>query len=383
MALSVILLAGAGLLVRTLVRLYSVDPGYETANSLRFDLVLPEAAYPELPAITHFYEDLLERIQTLPGVSSTGAAFGAPLGSWGMGADVLVEGRPVPADGEETGAQLRSVTPTYLGTLGIRPIRGREIQATDGLGDEPVAVVNETFVRQNFPGEDPIGERIRITGSHGFGSPYWTIVGIVPDVLSVSLTRGPIAEVYVPQSQMGPGYMTVLVRTEPGAGPILPQIREIVQSLDSDLPLRSVTTTQALVAEEFAQTRFLMALLGVFAVLALALASVGLSGVVSYLVSQRHQEIGIRLALGARGNSVVTMVLKQAAGPTLVGLAIGMTAALAGGRVLERFLFQVDPRDPLVLAGVILVLLATAALAALLPARRAGRVDPVQVLASE
>jgi predicted lysophospholipase L1 biosynthesis ABC-type transport system permease subunit len=243
--------------------------------------------------------------------------------------------------------------------------------------------VNETFARQNFPGQDPLGERFRVTISHGFGSPTWTIVGVVPDVRSFSLTGRAGAEVFVPQAQMGPGRMTVVVRADPEAGVVLQQIREIVARMDPDVPLRNVTTMEAVVDEETASTRFLLSLLTVFSFLALALAAVGLSGVVSFLVSQRRQEIGIRIALGARKNGVVRLILRQASLPVLTGLAIGAGLAMGAGQLLESFLFDVDPRDPLVLLAVVLILTGTAVLSAILPARRAGSIDPVRTLGSD
>jgi predicted permease len=383
MALSVVLLVGAGLLLRTLGQLNQVDPGFETENTLRFDLVLPDAAYPELPAITQFYDGLLDRIDRIPGVVSAGAGYGAPYGGWGISGDVLVEGRPEPGPGEANGSQVRSVTAGYLETLGVQPIRGRGILASDDTGAEPVAVVNETFVRQNFPDRDPMGERFRVTISHGFGSPVWTIVGVVPDVRSFSLTGRAGPEAFVPLAQSGPGRMTVVVRSGPDAGPALPQVREIVHAMDPDVPLRGVTTMEAVVREETASTRFLLGLLTVFSGLALVLAAVGLSGVVSYLVSQRRQEIGIRLALGANRKSVVRLVLEQAARPVTVGVAMGLVVSLAGARIMESLLFEVSPRDPLVLLGVVAVLILTTVVSAVFPARRAGSIDPVRALASD
>jgi putative ABC transport system permease protein len=275
------------------------------------------------------------------------------------------------------------VTPDYLQTAGIPLLRGRGLEPSDNADSDPVGVVNETFVRQNFPGEDPLGKRVRVTATLGFGSPTWTIVGVVGDVQSTGITDRPSAEVYLPQSQMGPGSMTVLIRYADGAGELLPAVRARVEALDPDLPLRSVTTVESLVAEEMAPARFFLILLSVFAWVAVALAAAGLYGVVAHLVSGRRQEMGIRLALGARGDSLVRMILRETARPTLVGMAIGLGAALAAGRILESFLYQVSPGDPLVLVLATLALVGVAFLASYVPARQASRVDPVRTLNAE
>jgi hypothetical protein len=197
------------------------------------------------------------------------------------------------------------VTPTYLETAGIPLLRGRGLEASDNAEAIPVGVVYETFVRRNFPNEDPLGQRIRITADMGFGSPTWTIVGVVSDVRAFGVTHAPPAEIYVPQGQMGPGSMTVHIRHAEGAGALLSAARAQVEASDPNLPLRSVATMESVVAEELAPIRFFLVLLSVFAWIAVALAAAGLYGVVAHLVSGRRQELGIRLALGARGGSLV------------------------------------------------------------------------------
>jgi predicted permease len=380
MALSVLLLIGAGLLVRTLERIHRIQPGYQVEDVLRFSLVLPSAGYPDLSQVTQFYETLEKRIGALPRVASVGSGFGVPLGRWGSAGTVLVEGRPEPPSGEETGASLRSVTPGYLDAHGIPILRGRGIEPTDNADAPPVALVNQTFIDQNFPGQDPLGEQVRVTVSLGFGSPTWTIVGVVPDIRSGSITRGAPPEVYVPHAQMGAGYMTVVVRSMAGRETPLTEIREIVAELDPAVPLRDVETMEQVMAGETAATRFYLVLLSVFAGLAVVLASVGLYGVIAYLVSTQRQEIGIRMALGAQRVGVVRMILAQAAAPTLFGLAAGLLGALVGARVLEGFLYQVNPRDPLVYACVALLLLGVATASAFLPARQASLVDPGEIM---
>lgn len=381
-ALSLALLAGSGLLLKTLVQLSDVELGYETRNVLRFDLSLPEARYSELPEIHGFFQELEEGLRNLPGVISVGSAFGAPM-SWGTSGDVLVEGKPDPGPANRPLSSLRAVTHSYLETAGIPIIRGRGLDSSDNSGSSLVGVVNETFVRRNFPGEDPLGQQVRVTANLGFGSPTWTIVGVVPDVRAYGITDASPAEIYVPQSQMGPGSMTVLVRHAEGVGSLLSAIRGQVESMDPNLPLRNVTTMEALVSEEMAPVRFFLVLLSVFAWIAVALAAAGLYGVVAHLVSRRRQEMGIRLALGAKGESLIRMVLLETARPTLVGMAIGLGAAMVAGRILDSFLYQVSSRDPIVLFLAALALFGVATLASYVPARQASRVDPVQTLNAE
>jgi predicted permease len=379
-ALALLLLVGTGLLVRTLVRLRHAEPGFRVEDVARFDLVLPSARYADLDEIAGFYDALEDRVRALPAVASVGSIHGAPMGRWGSTGTVLVEGRPEPAPGEEMGAALRSVTPGYLDAQGIPLLRGRGIEPTDRSGSLPVAVVNQTFVDRTFPDQDPLGERVRVTVSFGFGSPTWTIVGVVADVRSASLTRGAAPEVYVPHAQMGAGRMTVVVRSRPGESVPVAALEELVAGMDPALPLRNAETLERVMAGQTAATRFYLLLLSVFAGLAVVMAAVGLYGVIAYLVSTRRHEIGIRLALGARREGVIRMVLSQAAVPTLGGVGAGLAAALAGARILERFLYQVDARDPVVYVAVSVLLLGVAATATFLPAREASRVDPGEAL---
>ncbi len=382
-ALSLVLLVGAGLLLRTLGRLHNIEPGYRTENITRFVLSLPESGYPELSSGAGFFETLEERLLALPGVESVGSTFGMALHNWGATGTAEIEGEPKPPPGEETLAQIRPVTPTYLATMGIPVLRGRGIEPADREGAPEVGLVNEILARDLFGDGDPIGKRIQVTVDFGYGSPYRTIVGVVQDTRNTSLTREPYGAFYVPQRQAGPSFLAVAVRTTPGAGSLIGPIREQVVALDPNVPMRDVETMEEVVAEAMAPTRFFLTLLGVFAGLALSLAAVGLYGVASYMVSRRRQEIGIRMALGAEGGRVTRLILGQAAAPTLLGMVVGLGISLAGATVLEQLLFEVDPRDPLVYAGVSVFLVVVATTAALLPARQAARVDPGEALRRE
>jgi len=381
-ALSVLLLTGAGLLLRSFDRLYRTDLGFEPDQLTRFGLALPSVSYDTLPKIVTFYETLEERLAALPGVEAVGSGYGAPLTPFGMTGDVHVEGRPVPEPGAETGGTMHPVTTGYLDTHRIMLLRGRWIEPSDRTESVPVAVVSEQFVRENFQGEDPLGRRFRVTADFGYGAPMWTIIGVVNDV-QPGLTAEPRADVYIPHSQFGPGSLTVTIRTRPGAAPSFQTLRDLVRSLDTSLPLRSYETVLDAVHRETAPTRFYLTTVGAFAALAVLLACVGLYGVVGYLVARRTPEIGIRMALGARREQVVTMVLAQGVRPAAWGVALGVILALAFGRVAESLLFQVSPRDPLILSGVSALMVIVTLAAAFLPARRASRIDPVTALRVE
>jgi len=381
--LSLILLVGAGLLLRTLGRLHDIDPGFRTDNITRFTIGLPESGYPDLESAAGFFEALEERLAALPEVESVGSTFGAALGRMNASANTTVEGRPEPAPGTEIEALFRPVTPGYLETMGMPVLAGRGIEESDRNGSPEVALVNQTLARELFPGEDPIGKKVRVGVDFGFGSPYRTIVGIVADSRMLSLTQEPLGAFFVPQRQAGPEYLTVAVRSHPGGGSLVPTIRHEVAALDPNLPLAQVETMDQVVAEATAPTRFFLTLLAVFAVLAVTLAAVGLYGVATYMVSRRRQEIGIRIALGARSHRVTRMVIGQTAVPVLIGLLVGLSASLMGARVMEHLLFEVDPRDPLVYVGVSVILVGVAFVASLLPALQASRVDPGEALRRE
>jgi predicted permease len=268
-------------------------------------------------------------------------------------------------------------------TMRIPVIRGRGLTEADDHDAEKMAVINEAFVRQNVPGEDPIGQSVRVTVGLGFGSPYWRIVGVVGDVRSRGLERETDAQIYMPHGQYGPRDMSVTVRNTPGAPPLLPVIREEVRAMDASLPLYQVETVEQALQRHVAPTRFYMILVGLFAGLAAVLAAVGLYGVVAYSVSRRTREIGLRVALGARRDGIVRLVVGQGMRPALIGLAVGLGVALLGGRVMEAVLFGVQPRDPVILGGTALLLAVVTLAAAALPAYRAAKVGPIKALQAE
>ena len=380
-ALSASLLIGAGLLVRTFGELHATNIGFETEEVTRFSVVLPESRYTELERGLLFFQSVEESIAALPGVEAVGTMFGAPLGRGNATGVLLVEGRPEPSPGEETPASVRPVTPGLFPALRIPLRRGRLLAASDNRRDaEPVAVVNEALVRQNFPNEDPIGRRVRVTVDMGYGSPQFRIVGVVGDVRSTGITEEAGADIYMPHAQFGPLSMTVHVRTAPGAPAVTDSLRAIVSRLDPAVPVYRVETLQQVVSRLTAPTRLYLALVGLFAVLAALLAAIGLYGVVSYVVVQRRREIGIRVALGAPRRGIVALVVRQGMQPALLGLAVGVLMALAAGRYLESVLYGVRPHDPLVVAVAVTLMAGVALLATLIPAVGASGADPARAL---
>ena len=383
-ALSASLLVGAGLLLRTFTQLYAVDVGFTTSDITRFSVVLSEANYPTIDRATQFYDALGAEIAALPGVEGVGAMFGQPLGRSRATGSALVEGRPEPAPGTELEASVRAVTPELLPTIRIPLKRGRLLTPADNQsGAEPVALVNEEFVRQHFPGDDPLGKRVNLSVDFGYGSPYWRIVGVVGDVRFNSITERANADVYVPHALFGPLSLTVHVRTAPGAPAVMAPIRDVVRRLDPSIALFRVETLEQVMGTATAPTRIYFALVALFAVVAALLAAVGLYGVMSYLVVQRTREIGIRVALGARRERIIGLVVRQGMQPAIVGLIIGIGGALAAGRFVESLLYGVRPNDPIVLVAAACLMIVVALLAVVVPAIRASGIDPAGVLHGE
>ena len=382
-ALSVLLLVGAGLLLRTFGALMQVPLGFDDRDVVRFTVSLPDSRYDDLEEIVGFFEELETGIAALPGVESVGSTFGAPFSSGRFAADVLIDGRPEPRPGDETGAAVRPVTAGYLETMRIPVLRGRGIADTDRISSAPVAVVNETFVRENFPGEEPLGQRFSLSVDFGFGSPTYEIVGVAADVLSSDVTGEPNAAAYVPLTHTGISFMVVHVRSRAGTPPPASQLHARIAAIDPNLPAFDLETVRDAVHRTVAPTRFYLVLIGGFAALAVILAALGLYGVVSYQVARQTREIGVRLALGARAGGVVGMVLFTGLRPAVAGVVIGLAAALAAGRIMESLLFGVRPNDPLTLAAVPALLLCVVVIASLVPALRAAHVDPVSALRSD
>ena len=381
-ALSIMLVAGAGLLARSFVRLLDVNPGFRPDNLVSLGVILPQSSYPRPEQRAEFYRRLEERLRALPGVESVGAVTRLPLHQAGnITSTLVVEGRPAP-EGAPPEVDFRRASPDYFRTMGVPLVAGRAFVERDATDAQPVAVVNEAMARRHWPGESALGKRIKL-GANPDASPWITVVGVVGNVRHLGLDSEPRPEVYRHLLTSPPTSPVVVVSTNGDPRGLIPTLRGAVRELDRDLPAATARTMDEIIARSVAERRFLMALLGVFAAVALALAAVGIYGVVSNSVAQRTHEIGVRMALGATRGNVLRLVIAQGMTPALAGLALGLAGALALTRVMRGLLFGVGARDPVTLASAALLLAAVALLACYVPARRATRIDPMEALRHE
>ena len=381
-ALSLVLLAGAGLMVRSFVEMMSADLGVRPEGVLTLQMSLPRAGYPEPAQRAQFYEQLVERVRAVPGVASAGVINYVPMDRSGNSSSQFhVEGEPAPPQDRRPYANYVVVSPGYFEAAGARLLRGRGFGGGDDERAPRVCVVNESLARRHFPAGDAVGRRIVISDDEG----PWEIVGVSADVKNEDLDEQAELEFYRPLRQ-DPWYtMALVVRAGQGATPagLAPSVRGEVRALDAGLPVYNVRTMQDVVDEAVSPKRLTMFLMAFFAAGALVLAAVGLYAVMSYVVAQRRHEIGIRLALGAQGGDILRLVLTQGLVLTLAGLGLGLVGALMLTRVMASILYGVSATDPLVFGGVALALAGSALLACYLPARRATRVDPMVALRYE
>jgi putative ABC transport system permease protein len=383
MAMAFVLLVGAGLLLRSFEAIRAVDLGFRTENILAANFALPPAHYADAETYLRFLAAALERVRALPGVLSATVTLGVPMRGSAEG-EFEIYGRPAPA-GERLDAAFRPGDAQYLATFGMTLARGRAFTARDVEGAPRVALINEKLARQFLAGGNPIGRQIRAAGK-GAALPWMTVVGVVRDTRHVGPLRDALPEIYVPYAQFRSTRLqprALVVRTAGRPEALLPSLQRAVASVDPDQPLVSVSSMEQNLAEFIAPQRFDATLMAVFAALGLALAAVGIFGVMSYRVAQRTHEIGIRMALGARAGDVRRAVLAEALATAACGIALGWTGAWALTRYLAALLFTVKPGDPLTLAAVSALLLGTAAAAGYLPARRASRIDPMAALRAE
>ena len=379
---ALVLLAGAGLLVRSFVRLMQVDLGFLPQRVLALQVFVFGGKYPDDRHRMQFFDDVLQRLASLPGVNSAGAASFLPFvdAQIEIKARFAVEGQPAPEPGQEPLANVTIATPGYFRTMGIPLRRGRLFGELDNLDSAPVVLINETLARRYWPDEDPIGRRIAL--SHG-GVQTREIIGVVGDVRQYGLLGQPVSEVFLPLRQAPFGSMTLLVRSAGDPLDLLAATKTAVWAVDKDLPFWSSAPMTHLIADSVADRRGLLLLLGLFAAMALCLAVVGIYGVISLLTAQRTREIGVRLALGAQRRDVLWLVLGQGMKLTFAGVALGLIGAVLSTRLLSSFLYGVKPTDPLTLAVVAALLTVVALLACYVPARRATRVDPMTALRYE
>jgi predicted permease len=370
--------------MRSFVQLVKVDPGFRTEKVLALGVGLPRSRYAEPQRRADFFRQLEAGIRQLPGVVSVGAVSRLPLQNQdnNITSFLSIEGRPTRA-GEAPEVDFRRASSGYFATLGIPLLKGRFLNDQDGLDNPPVTVINEAAARRFWPTEDPIGKRIQL-GSNPSGSGTWlTIVGVVGSVRHVRLDAEPRPEVYR-HYQTSPLFgPIVVVRASSDPMALVGALRNQVHLLDRDLPISDIRTMSQIVSRSVAQRRFTLTLLGVFSAIAMLLAAVGIYGVMSYLVTQRTREIGIRRALGAQASDVLRLVVGQGLLLTLSGVAAGLVVSVVLTRVLKTFLFGVSPTDPLTFLAVALLLTSVALLACYIPARRATRVDPMVALRYE
>jgi len=381
--LALMLLVGAGLLMKSLTRLRQVDPGFNSANVSTFTVTLSPVKYATLEQQRVFARTLLDHVRQIPGVDSAAVTFGLPMSGTSFSLSYEVRGRPAPAPNDEPRGQVRIVSPGYFSTVGIRLVRGRSFRTTDGPGAPRVLVVSEETARRYFPGEDPIGKWIDFPWKREGERLSGEIVGVVGDVRQHGLSTELSPHVYAAWDQWPLDELTVVMRTHGDPAAPLRAVRPMVASLDRDLPVYDAFTLGVLVDRTLGQPRFYVLLLGVFAGLAVVLAVVGIYGVMAYTVQQRTKEIGIRIALGATQDQVVGMVVWRGLTLAVLGVTLGSAAAYAVSRVLQSLLFGVSARDPWIFAGVSVLLASVAVGASWLPARRAAHVDPLAAMRAE
>jgi putative ABC transport system permease protein len=378
-ALSLILLVSAGLLIRSFDKLLRVDVGFKTERLLTLEYRLPRSKYKEPTTQWNFHHQVVERLQQVPGVQSASLVRGLPFSGNGGTTAIVLPDREPPPKGMEPEVMINTAMPNYFETIGIPLIQGRVFGNEDQANTPPVMVINQTMARRFWPNQDPLGKQIKFVQ----GGSMATVVGVVGDAKHYWLEEEQKPQVYDTFSQ-GPGlFATAVIRTSVEPLSLTEPVRQAIWKVDADQPMWKIRTVEFLVDRSTADRRFLMALMGIFATLALVLTIIGLYGVISYLVNQRTQEIGIRMALGAQMRDILRMVLRQGMLLVLTGVALGLAGAWMLTRLMSRLLYQVSATDPLTFAAISLLLIAVALLACYIPARRATKVDPLVALRYE
>ncbi|HZS46828.1 MAG TPA: ABC transporter permease [Blastocatellia bacterium] len=372
-ALTLVLLVGAGLLIRSFVLVLHVDPGFNPNHVLTMSVSLPRQAT-AVPEAIAFYDELFTRIESLPGVKSAGGTTRLPLMAKSITIKVEIEGHPVPV-GEEPEIEFRRVSRDYFSTLEVPLIKGRFFTRQDTPSTQPAVMINESAARRLWPNEDAVNKRIKVGNS-----PLAIVVGVVGDVKHFGLDAAQAPELYIPFDQRPPSSPFIVIRTSSDPMESAPAIRALVQSMNKDQALGTIQTMDQILDTSLAARRFNMTLLGLFAVLALFLSSIGLYGVISYSVSQRTQEIGIRMALGAGRIQIVNLIVGQGAAMALAGIAIGLIAAFGLTRIMSSLLFKVSATDPITFVAIPLLFAFVIMLASYIPARRATKVNPIVAL---
>jgi predicted permease len=381
-ALAVLLVAGAGLMLRSLQKLHTVHPGFDAAGVLTLRANPPAWRYGGLESQRAFHATALERVRALPGIASAGGIQLLPVSGGNWSFPTYPEGIAVPDGTAPPSVNFRVITPSYVETMAIPLIKGRTFSATDRADGARVALVNRAFVERFWPGLEPLGRTIRTFDPAS--TPY-TVVGVIGDVHQFALDRAPRPELYVPHEQLVfEASLSYVVRVSDGdPAAHAAAVRDAIWGLDRDVPVSAVETMTSAIGRSAETTRFLTVLLGVFGGLALVLGAVGVYGVTAYTVARRLPEFGVRLALGASAGDVMQISLLRGFRPVFAGVLLGTAGALIGTRWIQSLLFGVSPHDPLAIAGGGLVLGAVGFIATLLPAWRATRIDPAAVLRAE
>src|SRR5262245_25458399 len=381
-AATLVLLIGAGLLIKSFIRLYETDLGFKAENVLTMSLALPQAKYPDVRAAAAFHQKLIERVASLPGARSAGVINYLPVQQWGFNGGIAIEGQGPYEPGREPVAEFRAISPDYFRTMSVPLISGRFFTAQDESNSAPVVIVNQALAQRHLPGQDPIGKRIRSIGNN-----WRTVVGVVGDVRQSGVTQSVRVEVYAPVTQAVwtplAQTMSLVVRADAEPEALISAVRNAVREIDPAQPVFNVKTMEAVVADSVADRRLNMLLLGIFAAVALTLAVIGIYSVMSYTVSQHTREIGIRMALGARPLDVLKLVVGQGMGLKLVGVGLGLAGAFGLTRLVATLLYGVKATDPPMFAVVSALLGAVSLLACYVPARRATKVDPMVALRTE
>ncbi len=388
LALALVLAAGSALMLKSFTRLAQVDPGFDPAGVLTFRVALNDVEYRDAASVERFYTQVLDGLRALPGVTHAGAASSVPLTNGSSWSGMAFEDYPrAPNDLPPIVPNLRA-TPGYFEAMGIEAIEGRLLAPSDAVDKSGALVVSETFAKKFFPGKSALGKRMQ--PGLGDGENWLTIVGVVADVRHEALTKAPVDLLYYPVTGRDggavgwlPRVMSIAVKARVAPESLAAAARQAVWAVDPKVPIANLRTMDAVTAASMARTRFTMLLLSIAAGAALLLGAVGIYGVISYLVSQRTREIGVRMALGAARQQVVRMVLAQGLGVAAAGVALGLAASFVLMRWMKSLLFEVQPTDPPTLAAVAVVLLAVSVAATYLPARRAAAVEPVDALGRE
>ncbi len=383
-SLALVLLIGAGLLIRSLHRLNQVNPGFNASGVLTASVNLPQSKYVDNPRRIVFFADLIRRLGVLPGVQAAGVVSALPLSYYNTGISIAIEGRPLPRPGEAPIVWFRHTNSDYFRAMQIPLLKGRLFTDLDDGRSQPVAVINETMARRFWPNEDPVGKRFAPGPPPPDRPITWvTVTGVVGDLRHTSMEREPEAEYFWHYMQTGPAALTVTIRSSYDAARVSPLLRKVVSEIDREQPVSQVRSMEEIVAASMGPRRFSAVLLSIFAGVALVLAAVGIYGVVSFSVTRRTREMGVRMALGAGRGDVLRLVVCHALAMSLIGVVAGLAVGVALSRVIRSLLYGAGAADPLIFAGVSLLLVAVAAVAGYFPARRASRVDPIVALRHE